>query len=140
MEQVSEILFGKWFFDSPLEKKLYDALREFELYPEIHYPLEIFILDFAFPEKKLAIEVDGFEFHKDRKERDEYKNKRLRLAGWKIERFPGWFVYRYPKVAAAKIALRYFSNEIKREKYLHAKGIFAQFFIKRDFDFGVKLI
>lgn len=50
-----------------------------------------FILDFAFPEQMVAVEVDGEPFHtkpKDRK-RDGFKNKILREKGWKVLRFWG---------------------------------------------------
>ena len=43
-------------------------------------------IDFAFPNQRLAVEVDGFEFHGDREafERDRVRNSRLAALGWRV--------------------------------------------------------
>jgi very-short-patch-repair endonuclease len=54
------------------------------------YPLRYsFILDFAFPDAKLAIEVDGEHWHSSSKDRrrDRIKDKVLKKAGWEVIRF-----------------------------------------------------
>ncbi len=54
----------------------------------IQYPLRLsFILDFAFPEQKVAVETDGEAYHPTR--RDVVKNKILKKLGWKVLRFWG---------------------------------------------------
>lgn len=52
---------------------------------------EAFRIDIAFPELKIAIEIDGWAFHrsKERKERDERKANALAQAGWTLLKF-GW--------------------------------------------------
>lgn len=50
-----------------------------------------FILDFAFPEQKVAIEADGEAWHtsKDARKRDNFKNYILKKKGWLVLRFWG---------------------------------------------------
>ena len=50
-----------------------------------------FILDFAFPEQKVAIEADGEAWHtsKDARKRDNFKNFILKKKGWLVLRFWG---------------------------------------------------
>lgn len=52
------------------------------------YPLEIFSLDFAWPEKKKCIEIDGDQHQrfKEYKERDIRKDQCIYKNGWKILR------------------------------------------------------
>lgn len=141
MKSIGEIL--SWSnFDSPLEQKLFYSLREFGLIAEGCYPIEIFFIDLAFPEKKLAIEVDGFRFHvsKENKQRDAYKDKRLKASGWAVERFSGWFVYRHTDVAAAKIALKYFGDKLTQSQKHHALGLIAGFFGKDYPELSKKLL
>jgi hypothetical protein len=46
-------------------------------------------IDFVWPDAKVAIEVDGWEDHGNRFafERDRERDRRLRLDGWRVERF-----------------------------------------------------
>ena len=54
-----------------------------------------FILDFAFPEKRLGIEVDGEHWHSTgkQKRRDNFRTHILHRGGWKIIRFPEAKIY-----------------------------------------------
>ncbi|NLE99168.1 MAG: DUF559 domain-containing protein [Propionibacterium sp.] len=56
---------------------------------EVHLQGKRFFIDIAFPGMKIAIEIDGFEFHKDRAsfDRDREKQNLLVLAGWTVLRF-----------------------------------------------------
>lgn len=79
---------------SSLEVKLNKELNKIGLYPEIQYPLEITLIDFAFPNKKLAIYVDGCYWHscpehfpeKKKDNKDNYINEFLRRKGWNVIR------------------------------------------------------
>lgn len=54
------------------------------------YPLRhSFVLDFAFPECKVAVEVNGFPWHStpEARKRDGFKNKILKRLGWRLFRF-----------------------------------------------------
>ncbi len=46
------------------------------------------MLDFAYPEKRLAIETDGYRWHasRERFETDRTKGNELVLAGWRVMR------------------------------------------------------
>lgn len=46
-----------------------------------------FVLDFAFPDQKKAIEVDGF-YHQLRKGYDAFRDRILGKGGWSILRVP----------------------------------------------------
>jgi len=66
------------------------------------YPLRYsFILDFAFPNKRIAIEVDGEPFHSPKK--DSFKNYILKKTGWKLFRFWGQEVHENVKRCVDKI-------------------------------------
>lgn len=57
------------------------------------YPLRYsFILDFAFPNQKIAIECDGEPFHSVKK--DAFKNYILKKTGWKLFRFWGQEIHK----------------------------------------------
>jgi very-short-patch-repair endonuclease len=54
------------------------------------YPLRhSFILDFAFPEQKVAVEVDGRNWHStsDARKYDGFKDHVLKERGWRVYRF-----------------------------------------------------
>ncbi len=61
--------------------------------PVRQHPVEIsgaiYRIDMAYPEQRLAIEGDGFEFHSGREvfERDRARQNDLVLAGWRVLRF-----------------------------------------------------
>lgn len=63
------------------------------------YSLGIYSLDFAWPEKKLCIEIDGEQHnrYKEYKERDERKNILIKKLGWKILRIEWIKMYNDPK-------------------------------------------
>ena len=76
---------------TPAEKKLWQALRGRQvanLRVKRQVPFGPYILDFAAPEFKLAIEVDG-ETHYvgDGPRRDEVRDTFLRQNGWRVLRF-----------------------------------------------------
>ena len=47
-----------------------------------------FVIDFAIPKKKIAIEVDGFKWHssKEAMKKDRFKNYMLKREGWLVLR------------------------------------------------------
>lgn len=73
------------------------------------YPLRYsFILDFAFPDQKIAIECDGEAFHPAK--RDNFKNYILKKNGWKVFRFWGQEIHNDVGKCVNKII-----KEIKKE-------------------------
>jgi very-short-patch-repair endonuclease len=63
-------------------------------------------LDFAYPERRLGIEVDGFEFHGTREAMtlDLERQNRLMAAGWRLVRFTWHDVVRRPGHVAATLS------------------------------------
>lgn len=62
-------------------------------------------VDFAWPEQRLVVEVDGFAFHADR---ETYRNDRRRgnalvLAGWRVLRFSWEDVVGSPELVVAQV-------------------------------------
>jgi len=72
---MHKILGSKWNMEYPLSLG-----KRIPGYPT-HYKL-----DLANPEKKIAIEVDGFS-HRSRKKIDQKKDAKLASFGWKVLRF-----------------------------------------------------
>lgn len=76
-----------------------EAERRFQSLLESHhitgwcaqFPFGVYAIDFAFPEQRVAVEIDGWAFHRtaDRAANDAGKQNRLTLAGWRVLRF-GW--------------------------------------------------
>lgn len=90
---------------SRTEDILFESMNKIGLYPKRQYPISKHHVDFAFPEQKLIIEVDGWEYHKDRKQR-EIDEKRRDIAenlGWRVKRFTAEEVYENPENVAWKI-------------------------------------
>lgn len=90
---------------SKTEDILYEAMLDIGLRPRRQYPISRHHVDFAFPKQKLIIEVDGWEYHKDRKQR-EIDEKRRDIAenlGWRVKRFTAEEVYEDPRSIAWKV-------------------------------------
>ena len=73
---------------SPIERIVWGDLRYHGLrfYPQ--YPAGRYFIDFADPEAMFGIEVDGKEYHQNRK-KDEQRQQKLEAMGWKIVRVSG---------------------------------------------------
>ncbi|MBZ9859787.1 endonuclease domain-containing protein [Mesorhizobium sp. CA12] len=73
------------------ELKLWNELRAHRLMGlgfRRQFPIAGFIVDFACPEKKLVVEVDGSQHSDaDRANADEIRTKRLEQDGWIVLRF-----------------------------------------------------
>ena len=75
---------------SPIEAKLYEAMRREGLSPIPQFCVEGYYVDFAFPDIRMAVEADGAPYHSgDRYERDRKRDWVLRCAGWTVKRFYG---------------------------------------------------
>lgn len=74
---------------SPLEKWVLQWLPIAHIYNyKLEHQVEFYFIDVAFLDQKLAVELDGWEFHKDRKDQDEKKDEFLRSRGWSVVRVP----------------------------------------------------
>jgi very-short-patch-repair endonuclease len=80
--------------DSDLETRCCDALREAGLpLPIRQHPVKIggnrYRIDLAYPCERIAVELDGFDFHRSRTsfDADRARGNALVLAGWQLLRF-----------------------------------------------------
>jgi very-short-patch-repair endonuclease len=82
---------------SPIEHRLYEAMLKEGLTPVPQCLVEGYIVDFAFPDIKLAIEADGAAYHaEDRREHDRKRDWVLGKKGWIVKRFYGSTIYNKP--------------------------------------------
>ena len=80
---------------SPIEFKLYEAMRQEGLDPVPQFYIQGYYADFAFPDVRLAVEADGV-IHRDaaRQQHDRKRDWILRRAGWTVKRFHGTTIHR----------------------------------------------
>jgi very-short-patch-repair endonuclease len=74
---------------------------------QVRLPRSIALLDIAFPEQKLAIEVDGRRYHDDRSDRFETDRERqndLVALGWRVIRVTWTMLTQRPHAVLAQIA------------------------------------
>ncbi len=86
--------FSPNIFESPLERMFYElAVLDLHLYPQ--HPVGKYRLDFAIPDKMVAIELDGHEYHKTKYQRthDARRDRWLYGQGWTVLRFTGTELY-----------------------------------------------
>ncbi|GEM_PF-3135822 len=87
--------FSHKIFDSPLEQMFYElAFLDLHIYPQ--HKVGKYRIDFAIPDKKIAIELDGHEYHKTKYQRtnDAQRDRWLFGEGWQVLRFTGTEIYK----------------------------------------------
>lgn len=75
--------------------------------PIVNHQLNGVEADFHWPRARLVLEVDGWEYHRERKHFEEDRRRNLvhRIAGWEVIRVSAWQVQRTPQdVCAAVLA------------------------------------
>ncbi len=95
------------FTRSKGERRLRDLLRAAELpQPVANAPLLGYVADFLWPEQKLIVEVDGFQFHSSRQafEHDRRRDQRLQAAGYQVIRVTWRQLEHEPFAVIARIA------------------------------------
>lgn len=77
--------------ESPIEKNFFVAIhgKVDGIIPQ--YNILRYRVDFAIPDKKIAIELDGHDYHKTKEQRtnDAKRQRELELDGWRVIRFTG---------------------------------------------------
>ena len=75
--------------------------------PEVNTRIEGMECDFVWRDRRLIVEVDGYEFHRSRASfaRDREKDVRLEIAGWRVLRFAYEHVVNRPAWVAHAIRL-----------------------------------
>ena len=90
------LMRSKFFFQSPLEKIFWQEASP--LLPSLtpQYAIGPYYADFALPEVKLAIEIDGHEGHasKEQRTRDAKRDRFFMEHGWHVARFTGTEIFR----------------------------------------------
>lgn len=78
--------------ETPIEKYMENAMINYEIPAEPQYEIGTKITDFAYPKQKLAIECNGYKWHKQDKEqieKDIERDKYLAKKGWRVLHFSG---------------------------------------------------
>ena len=70
-----------------------------------NYPVGGYLVDVAFPQHKVAIEIDGWAFHSDVDDfvADRKRQNKLALLGWQVLRFTWWDLTEHPERVIAVI-------------------------------------
>lgn len=84
---------------SPIEKAFIEKWRAKYgngIYPQFDVPGFRYRVDFAFPQDKVAIELDGYEYHNSKEQftKDRQRQRDMELAGWRFVRFSGSEIYK----------------------------------------------
>lgn len=93
---------------TPIESRLYEALRARLLEPIAQFGVGQLRLDFAFPEARLGVECDGREWHDA--VRDAARDLKLKHRGWEVIHFSGTAINRdaagCAEIVANQLSLR----------------------------------
>jgi very-short-patch-repair endonuclease len=110
---LEERELGEAVGDSKLEKRMSELLKRSGLPPAVFHfvvctPAGVFLaeVDFAYPEVKLAIEIDGFAVHGTPRAmaKDFVRQNGLVPYGWRVLRFTWRQVVRQPEMVAGAVA------------------------------------
>jgi very-short-patch-repair endonuclease len=89
---------GNLLVESPIERLFWDTFIASgdQSLPVPQYPILDYRLDFAFPVEKVAVELDGHDYHKEVEQRssDAKRDRDLLRQGWTTLRFTGSDVHR----------------------------------------------
>ena len=97
---------------SELERLFGDHLREAGLAFVAQYPLGPYVVDLAFPQVRLLVEVDGEAYHSSpqAQARDDRKEQLAAAEGWRFLRIPQFVIERHPEEAVRTVVEAYLSN------------------------------
>ena len=103
--------------ESPIEHQFWECAHS--VIPDLiyQYPVGHYRLDFAIPQKKIGIELDGHEYHKTKEQRthDAKRDRDLRELGWSLLRFTGTEIYQNVKQCVEQIQM--ILQQYDREEY-----------------------
>lgn len=89
------------------ERRILTLIRQAGLpVPETNYPMFEYVLDAFWPEHKLVVEIDGYEFHGDREsfENDRARDAKLVAAGYRVIRFTAVQLRDQPLLVISRLA------------------------------------
>lgn len=92
--------------DSVPERTVARALKEKGFHVESNFIIGPYRWDIVLPKERIAVEIDGYEFHIDKKPfvRDRWKNNDAVLRGWLTLRYSGMCVTHHPSYVIEQIA------------------------------------
>jgi very-short-patch-repair endonuclease len=93
--------------ESVAQRRLLDLIRDSDLpMPQTEHPLLGYRVDLLWPELRLVVEVDGYQFHGTRGafERDRRRDARLQAAGYVVIRFTARQIEHHPLAVLAELA------------------------------------
>lgn len=102
IENAKETVRKLLLLESPIEAMLIheivsQQIGQFYTLEDIEPQFEVagYRIDLAYPDKKLAIELDGHEYHKTKEQRkhDAKRDRALNIEGWRVIRFTGSEIY-----------------------------------------------
>lgn len=108
LRRLVEVRATRGVTESPLEARALTLLREAGLpIPMLQYVVEeqgrfVARLDLAYPEKRVALEIDGFRFHDTRESFDaeRARGNELQAIGWKVLRITSQHLEQSPEEVA----------------------------------------
>lgn len=94
--------------ESPIERILYRAMRDYGLIPNCQFQIGRYRVDFAFVEERMVVEADGIRYHSSpsARRRDRIRDKYLKNRGWKVMRFTGPQIFNDAYFCAREIRRR----------------------------------
>ncbi len=99
---------------SPIEIKVYEIIKFYNLPLLPQFPVKKYFLDFGDPIKKIAIEVDGKAFYLD-KRKDDLRQKEIENEGWTFYRIQGAKTYFPIHEYYEHITGKVFENSLQNE-------------------------
>lgn len=114
-------------YPSVPEEIAVEGFERFGLKPERNYKVDFFEIDFAFPERKVGIEIQSWEYHKDR-DRDIRRWRYLESKGWKMYFFMAKIVMQDRFLPAAYVYTKEFAEdkELTKSAQFHIYKYFRQ--------------
>ena len=117
-----DYLLARVVHDSPIERLLIETM--YDTTPQMldvvinQYPWRSYLLDFAVPEIKLCIELDGHDGHKSKKARshDNARDRKLLEEGWTTIRYTGSDIYKNPAKECANM-IKHINRMFKEAGY-----------------------
>lgn len=88
--------------ESPLERSLAEQLDKLNVKYVREYKISRIHVDFAIPSAKIAVECDGYRYHRDH-DRDAARDAFLKSQGWTVLRFTGTQIRADPQACARRI-------------------------------------
>lgn len=91
--------------ESPIEKLFFEACKTEGIFMEPQYRVGKYRIDFALPIQRIAVEIDGHDYHKTKEQRtrDAARDRWLTIEGWTVIRFTGSEVYANPEACTSQI-------------------------------------